>query len=103
VTSPRAILLLAFLACTDPKLGAFTMPRDLENVRTRLLPFVEGHEIAEARAFLRDHGFQCDAPMPSATDAHAHICSAIVADAGWSRWTIVLIERRGRVADVQAR
>jgi hypothetical protein len=67
------------------------------------LPFVEGHDVAEARALLRDHGFQCDAPMPSATDAHAHLCNAKVADAGWSRWTIVLIERRGRVADVQAR
>jgi hypothetical protein len=98
-----ALTALLLLACTDPRLGAFTMPKNLENVRGRLLPFVEGHDVAKARAFLKDHGFDCDPPLPSATDAHAHLCHASVSDAGWSHWTIVLLERRGRIADIQAR
>jgi hypothetical protein len=49
------------------------------------------------------HGFRCDAPLPSATEARAHVCRATVADAGWSRWSVFLFERQGRLADVQAR
>lgn len=98
-----ALAALLSLACTDPRLGAFAMPKNLENVRGRMLPFVEGHDVAEARAFLRDHGFDCDPPLPSAADAHAHLCHATVPDAGWSNWTIVLLERKGRIADIQVR
>ena len=99
----RTLLLIAALGCTDARLGAFKLPRDLESVRGRLLPYIEGHEIAEARTFLRDQGFPCDGPLPSAADAHVHACHAAALDAGWSRWTLVLIERSGRVADVQVR
>lgn len=102
---PRRWMLLAFAlaGCSDAKLGAFRMPREMENLRGRLLPFLEGHPIAESRTFLRDQGFQCDAPQPSAADAHVHRCHATTPDAGWSRWTLVLIERSGRVADLQVR
>jgi hypothetical protein len=65
-------------------------------VRGRLLPFVEGHPIGEAREFLSGHGLACDDSLPSATDAHAHVCHA-------GQRTVVLLERNGRVADVQAR
>jgi hypothetical protein len=44
------------------------------------------------------HDFTCAAPVPSATDAHATVCRV----AGRS-WTVVLIERNGRLQDVQAR
>ena len=100
----RALLLVASLACTQPQLGEFKMPRNIEDVRGRLLPFVEGHRIEEAREFLRGHGFDCEG-LPSATDAHAHVCRAVAApaDAGWRHWTIVMFERGGRVADVQVR
>jgi hypothetical protein len=52
---------------------------------------------------MAEHGFRCDPPLPSATEARAHVCRAIVADAGWSGWSIFLFERGGRLADVQAR
>ena len=97
------LLALALAGCSDAKLGAFRMPHQMENLRGRLLPYLEGHPIAEARTFLRDQGFQCEAPLPSAADAHVHRCQATAADAGWSRWTLVLIERSGRVADLQVR
>ncbi len=94
-------------ACTSPKMQPFSMPKSVEDVRARLLVYIpEGREIGEARAWMREHGFTCDAPMPSATDAHAHVCHAdpsAPADAGWRTWTIVLYERKGRLADVSAR
>ncbi len=99
----RTLLLLTALGCSDAKLGAFHMPREMDNLRGRLLPYLEGHPIGEARTFLREEGFRCDAPLASAADAHAHLCQATAADAGWSRWNLVLIERSGRVADVQVR
>src|SRR5438067_1185930 len=70
-----------------------------------LVHIPEGRDIEGARGWMRDHGFDCDKPLPSATDAHAHVCRAdsAHADAGWVRWTVVLYERRGRLADVQAR
>ncbi len=103
--TPRTLLLLGLLGCTDPRLGEFALPKRLDDLRGRLLPFVEGHPIGEARAFLHSHGFDCEAPLPSATDAHAHVCHAAAApaDAGRRNWTVVLLERNGRVADVQAR
>lgn len=90
------VLLTVLLACTEPKQPDFTMPRSVEDVRGRLLPFIEGHHIDEARQFMQKHGFSCDAPLPSATDAHAHVCH-------YGQRTVVLIERNARVADVQAR
>ena len=92
----RIVLLTVFLACTEPKQRDFTMPRSVEDVRGRLLPFVEGHPIGEAREFLVKHGLACDEPLPSATDAHAHVCHS-------GPRTVILIERNTRVADVQAR
>jgi hypothetical protein len=90
------VLLTVLLGCTEPKQPDFRMPRSVEDVRGRLLPFVEGHHIDEARQFMANHGFKCDAPLPSATDAHAHVCHA-------GQRTVVLLERNARVADVQAR
>ena len=92
----RTLVLALILGCSEPKQRDFTMPRNVEDVRGRLLPFVEGHPIAEARAFLVQHGLSCDDPLPSAADAHAHVCHA-------GQRTVVLLERNGRVADVQAR
>ncbi|HZX93229.1 MAG TPA: hypothetical protein VFE90_01850 [Myxococcales bacterium] len=103
----RACALVVVVAACAPKQPPFSMPKNVEDVRARLLFNIpEGREIAEARGWMRDHGFDCDAPLPSATDAHAHVCQATAAapaDAGWRRWTIVLYERRGRLADVSAR
>lgn len=82
------------------------MPGNIEDARARFLTAIpEGREIAEARQWMKEHGFICDAPMPSATDAHAHICHAAAApaDGGWRSWTIILYERSSRVADVQVR
>ena len=87
-------------------MAPFALPKNVEDVRARLLVYIpEGREIDGARDFMREHGFACDAPLPSATDAHAHLCRADAAhaDAGWSGWTVVLYERGGRLADVQAR
>ena len=101
ITRLYAVCLAA--ACTRPQ--TFSMPRNVEDLRARLLIAIEGLEIADARAFMAAHGFTCDAPLPSATDAHAHVCRADSshADAGWSRWSVTLFERAGRLADVQAR
>ena len=102
---PRTYALLLLTACA-PELPPFAMPKHAEDVRARLLVYIpEGRDIASARGWMRDHGFACDPPLPSATDAHAHVCHAADAppDAGWRKWTIVLYERRGRLADVQAR
>ena len=90
------VLLTVVIACSEPKQRDFTMPRSVEDVRGRLLPLVEGHPVGEAREFMVQHGFSCDDPLPSATDAHAHVCHA-------GQRTVVLLERNGRVADVQAR
>ena len=82
------------------------MPRNIEDARGRLLVAIpEGREIEGARRWMREHGFRCDEPMPSAADAHAHLCkpSAAPEDAGWRNWTVVLLERKGRLADVQVR
>ena len=43
----RIVLLTVVLACSEPKQRDFTMPRSVEDVRGRLLPFVEGHPIGE--------------------------------------------------------
>jgi hypothetical protein len=99
----RTFMLLLLCACTDPA-QRFAMPRNIEDARARLLAAIpEGREIAGARQWMGERGFTCDAPLPSATDAHAHLCKPATADAGWSRWTVVLFERRGRLADVQVR
>jgi hypothetical protein len=98
------LLLLAGLGCTQPKLREFAMPRNIEDLRARLLVYIpEGREIAGARQWMAEHGFRCDPPLPSATEARAHVCHATVADAGWSGWSVFLFERQGRLADVQAR
>jgi hypothetical protein len=101
------LLALALLACSGPKRAPFAWPKNVEDVRAWLLVYIpEGREIAEARQWMGEHGFRCDAPMPSAADAHAHVCHAaadVPPDAGWRNWTVVLYERRGRLADVSAR
>jgi hypothetical protein len=61
-----------------------------------MLTLLEGHPIDEARALLASHAITCDAPLPSATEARAHVCH--VPD---RKWQLVLYERNGRVADVQ--
>jgi hypothetical protein len=98
---------LAVLCCNSPKRPPFAWPKNPEDVRASLLIYIpEGRDIAGARAWMAEHGFDCDAPMASATNAHAHVCHAAKsapADAGWSRWTVVLYERRGRLADAEAR
>jgi hypothetical protein len=97
---------LALASCSNPRREPFSWPRNIENVRARLLVYIpEGREIDGARQWMREHHFDCDAPLPSATDARAHICHALgaPADAGWSGWTVVLYERRGRLADVSTR
>lgn len=101
------LLALALFACSGPKREPFAWPRNAEDARARLLVYIpEGREIDGARGWMSEHGFTCDPPMPSATDARAHICHAEAtapADAGWRGWTVVLYERRGRLADVSAR
>jgi len=103
----RVVALLLIAGCAEPVQPAFVMPRNIEDARGRLLQRIpEGREIAGARQWMSEHGFACEAPMPSAADAHAHICRAEAsapADAGWRGWTVVLLERRGRLADVQVR
>jgi hypothetical protein len=103
----RALALVALAACSSPKLEPFAMPPRVEDVRALLLVHIpEGREIGEARAWMAGHGFACEPPLPSATDAHAHVCHAapsVPPDAGFRSWTIVLYERRGRLADVSAR
>jgi hypothetical protein len=97
----------ALAGCTDPIEPAFVMPKSIEDARGRLLVGIpEGRKIAGARSWMSEHGFVCEPPMPSAADAHAHLCRAsenAPADAGFRAWTIVLLERKGRLADVQVR
>src|SRR5712671_6015321 len=96
-----AHLLLAAMACSAPRKEPFSWPRNLEDVRARLLVYIpEGREIDGARQWMSEHAFACDSPLPSATDARAHVCRAAPgapADAGWRKWTVVLYERRGRL------
>ena len=102
------VLVAAALAsCSGPRKEPFSWPANIEDARARLLVHIpEGREIDQAHQWMRDHGFQCDPPLPSATDARAHICRATPgapADAGWRQWTVVLYERQGRLADVSTR
>jgi hypothetical protein len=105
----RFLALAAVLvACTEPVQPAFVMPKNIEDARARLLVRIpEGRDIAGARQWMTEHGFVCDPPMPSAADAHAHVCRApeatTPADAGWRNWTVELFERKGRLADLQVR
>ncbi|HEX4385541.1 MAG TPA: hypothetical protein VH083_21420 [Myxococcales bacterium] len=102
-------LWLSFLAiaCSEPVQPAFVMPKNIEDARGRLLVAIpEGREIEGARQWMAEHHFQCEPPMPSAAEAHAQICrpeATAPADAGWRKWEVVLLERRGRLADVQVR
>jgi hypothetical protein len=101
------LLAFAMIACKGPTRAPFAWPKSAEDVRARLLVYVpEGREIEGARQWMREHGFACEAPLPSATDAHAHLCrpdATAPADAGWRQWTVVLYESGGRLADVSAR
>ena len=90
--------MLVALACTVPKFKDFSVPKNAEDVRGRLLPLVEGHFVPEAIDYMRTRGIPCDPPLPSATDAHVHICRPPD-----RKWTIELYERNSRIADVQAR
>ena len=102
----KLFLLFVLAACSGPKREPFSWPASIEDARARLLVYIpEGREIAGARQWMGEHGFSCDEPLPSATEARAHICHAAPGgtDAGWQRWTIVLYERNGRLADVSAR
>jgi hypothetical protein len=107
VRCPVFVLALTVLSCSGPKREPFAWPKDVENLRARLLVYIpEGREIEGARQWMAEHGFACEPPLPSATDAHAHVCHAAQsapADAGWRSWTVVLYERRGRLQDVSAR
>ena len=91
----RVTLVTAVLACSEPR-QTFVVPKNPEDVRGRLLTLVEGHTIDDARALFQRHGIPCDAPLPSATDARAHVCHP--PDRAWH---LVLYERNGRVQDVQ--
>lgn len=98
----RLLLLLSLLSCTEPKQRDFVLPKNVDDLRGRLLQQIpEGRDIAGARRWMEQHGFACEAPMASPVDAHAQECRATHADAGQGRWTVVLIERDGRLADVQ--
>jgi hypothetical protein len=102
----RTFLFLFVAMACSPERPPFAMPRNIEDARGRLLVRIpEGREIDGARGWMAEHGFACDPPMPSAADAHAHIClpRAAPPDAGWRSWTVVLLERKGRLADVQVR
>jgi hypothetical protein len=109
---------LLLLQCSDPPQRAFAMPKNIEDARGRLLVAIpEGCEIEAARIFMHQHGFDCDPPHAwagpdgkspedtAATPGIAHVCHArksAAPDAGWRAWTVVLIERRGRLADLRA-
>jgi len=99
------LLLLAGLSCSQPPaLREFAMPKNVEDLRARLLVYIpEGRDIAGARQWMGEHGFRCDAPLESATESRAHVCHPAAIDAGFSRWSVFLFEREGRLADVQAR
>ena len=98
---------LAAAACSGRRREPFAWPRNIEDARARLLVYIpEGREIDGARKWMGEHGFACEDPLPSATDARAHLCHAgasAPADAGWRAWTVVLYERGGRLADVSTR
>ena len=94
----RTLVLIAVIACSQPKFPEFSVPRSAEDVRGRLLPLVEGHPVREALDYLAGRGVACDPPLPSATDARVHICHPPARP-----WTIELYERNSRIADVQAR
>jgi len=102
-----SLLAFALIACKGPTRAPFTWPKNVEDVRAWLLVYVpEGRDIEGARQWMHEHGFACEAPLASATEAHAHVCRAepgAPADAGWRGWTVVLYERSGRLADVSAR
>jgi len=106
-SSPALTMLLLAFACSAPKREPFSWPSNIEDARAKLLVYIpEGREIDGARQWMSEHGFSCDAPLPSATDARAHLCQpapGAPADAGWRAWTVVLYERRGRLADVSTR
>jgi hypothetical protein len=100
---PRTLLLVVLLGCTQPEERDFVVPRNVEDLRGRLIQQIPaGRDIAGARQWMAQHGFACDPPLASAADAHAQLCH-LRGDAGQSRWTVALIEREGRLADVQAR
>jgi hypothetical protein len=104
------------LACSDPPQRPFVMPKNIEDARGRLLTTIpEGRDIAGARQWMHDHGFACSPPAPwtgadgkspadtAAAPGFAHAChpeSTARPDAGWRRWTVVLLERKGRLSDV---
>jgi hypothetical protein len=92
---------LVALGCSDPPAQVFKWPQRAEDVRARLIQAIpEGREIQGAREFMVGHGFACDEPMPSAAEAHATVCRALKAPPAY---TVVLIERKGRLADVSVR
>jgi len=101
------LFLLALVACSGPKRPPFAWPKNIEDARAMLLVYIpEGREIAGAREWMAEQRFTCDAPLPSATNAHAHVCrpdASVPADAGFRSWTVVLYERGGRLADVSVR
>jgi hypothetical protein len=92
--------------CTGPVEKPFSMPHDIDDLRARLLQAIpEGRDIDGARGWMRKHGFRCEEPLPSATEAHATVCRPREppADAGYRAWTVILYDRNGRLADVLAR
>lgn len=91
----RVTALTLLVACSAPKM-VFSVPKNPEDVRGRLLTQVEGHPIGDAVALFAAHGIPCDPPLPSATAARAHVCHP-----PQRKWSIVLYERNARVADVQ--
>lgn len=98
------LLLLCGCDCGQHLQHPFAWPKSAEDARARLLQHIpEGRDIEGAREFMAEHGFACDPPLPSAADAHAIVCHALPTDGGWARWTVELIERKGRLADVSAR
>ncbi|TMA26185.1 MAG: hypothetical protein E6J78_14880 [Deltaproteobacteria bacterium] len=95
----RGASIVLLFACSGSPPPSFVLPRNVEDLRARLLAGIpEGREIGGARSWMREHGFACEPPLPSATDAHASVCKV----AG-KTWTVVLIEKNGRLQDVQAR
>jgi hypothetical protein len=113
----RELLVLLMAACSNPPERPFVMPRNIEDARGRLIAAIpEGRDIAGARQWMHDHGFTCSPPAPwtgadgkspadtAATPGFAHAChpdATASPDAGWHKWTVVLIERKGRLADLQ--
>jgi len=114
---PFVIAAALLAACSDPPQRPFVMPKNIEDARGRLLISIpEGRDIAGARQWMREHGFACSPPAPwmgadgkspadtAATPGFAHAChpeASTPSDAGFLKWTVVLIERKARLADVQ--